>query len=225
MRWRVVHRSVGYGHLYRGRFKSFSVQSHEHLLTVARYVERNAVGAALAERAEQWPYGSLARGRTPRTQPGSGPYPPPETAPAQAQVAVALFPLSGGERSAGGLMPNRADHPRRIGVVAKRRQLCELFDRRVDVVHIHRPAADALPGKVSRYELRVRREQAVNPCVIVRGPDPSVRFGAPRVEDLERFAVRRVLADQVVGAAAYDPEGSGAEAWTLPSAQVRPFFC
>ena len=26
---------------------------------MARYVERNAVSAALAERAEQWPYGSL----------------------------------------------------------------------------------------------------------------------------------------------------------------------
>ena len=51
---------MGYGHLYQGRFKSLPVQSDEHLLTVARYVERNAVSAALAERAEQWPYGSLS---------------------------------------------------------------------------------------------------------------------------------------------------------------------
>jgi len=42
-----------------GRFKSFPVQNDEHLLTVARYVERNAVGAGLVERAEFWPYGSL----------------------------------------------------------------------------------------------------------------------------------------------------------------------
>jgi putative transposase len=35
------------------------VQRDEHLLTVARYVERNAVGAGLVERAELWPYGSL----------------------------------------------------------------------------------------------------------------------------------------------------------------------
>ena len=34
-------------------------QSDEHLLSVARYVERNAVGAGLVERAELWPYGSL----------------------------------------------------------------------------------------------------------------------------------------------------------------------
>jgi hypothetical protein len=36
-----------------------AVQRDEHLLTVARFLERNAVGAALAERAEQWPYGRL----------------------------------------------------------------------------------------------------------------------------------------------------------------------
>src|SRR4051812_31834767 len=59
MRWRVAHRTVGFGHLYQGRFKSFPVQSDEHLLTVARYVERNAMGAGLVGRAEQWPYGSL----------------------------------------------------------------------------------------------------------------------------------------------------------------------
>ena len=52
MRWRVAHRTVGYGHLYLGRFKSFPVQSDEHLLTVLRYIERNAVGTGLVARAE-----------------------------------------------------------------------------------------------------------------------------------------------------------------------------
>jgi putative transposase len=60
MRWRVAHLTVGHGHLYQGRFKSFPMQSDEHLLTVARYVEPHAVGAALAERPEQWPRGSLS---------------------------------------------------------------------------------------------------------------------------------------------------------------------
>src|SRR5208283_4509930 len=32
-----------YGHLCQGRFQSFPVQSDEHLLTVLRYIERNAV--------------------------------------------------------------------------------------------------------------------------------------------------------------------------------------
>ncbi len=47
MRWKVGHRTVGYGHLYQGRFQSFPVQSDEPLLTVLRYIERNAVGAGL----------------------------------------------------------------------------------------------------------------------------------------------------------------------------------
>jgi putative transposase len=59
MRWRVAHRTVGYGPLYQGRFKSFPVQSDEHLLTVARYVERNPLAAGLVPRAEEWRWGSL----------------------------------------------------------------------------------------------------------------------------------------------------------------------
>jgi putative transposase len=41
IRWRVSHRTVGYGHLYQGRSKSFPVQSDDHLLGLLRYVERN----------------------------------------------------------------------------------------------------------------------------------------------------------------------------------------
>ena len=59
MRWRVAHRTVGCGPLYQGRFKSFPVQSDEHLLTVSRYVERNALSAGLVPRAEEWRWGSL----------------------------------------------------------------------------------------------------------------------------------------------------------------------
>src|SRR3954471_21768914 len=37
MRWRVSHRTVGYGPLYQGRFKSFPIQRDEHFLTACRY--------------------------------------------------------------------------------------------------------------------------------------------------------------------------------------------
>ncbi len=41
------------------------MQSDEHLLTVARYVERNAVSAGIVARAQQWHYSSLwARSNT-----------------------------------------------------------------------------------------------------------------------------------------------------------------
>ncbi len=59
MRWRVAHGSVGYGHLYRGRFKAFPVQSGGHLLEVLRYVERNALSADVVKRAQDWRWGSL----------------------------------------------------------------------------------------------------------------------------------------------------------------------
>jgi putative transposase len=66
MRWRVAHHTVGDGHLYRGRFKSFIVQEDEHFLTVCRYVERNPLTAGMVRRAENWPWSSLAvRGRGP----------------------------------------------------------------------------------------------------------------------------------------------------------------
>ena len=62
MRWRVAHRTVGYGPLYQGRFKSFPVQSDEHLLTVLRYVERNALAAGLVPRAEHGDGAASGRG-------------------------------------------------------------------------------------------------------------------------------------------------------------------
>ncbi len=42
-RWHAHYHTSGTGPLYQGRFKSFPVQSDEHLLKVCRYVERNAL--------------------------------------------------------------------------------------------------------------------------------------------------------------------------------------
>jgi putative transposase len=60
-RWHAHRHSVGCGHVYQGRFKSFLVESDEHLWTVCRYVERNALRAGLCQRAEQWQWSSLWR--------------------------------------------------------------------------------------------------------------------------------------------------------------------
>ncbi len=60
-RWHAHRHSTGSGHVYQGRFKSFPIQEDEHLYTVARYVERNALRANLTRRAEQWRFGSLYR--------------------------------------------------------------------------------------------------------------------------------------------------------------------
>lgn len=60
-RWHSHRQSSGTGPVYQGRFKSFPVQTDEHFLTVARYVERNALRAKLVKRAEQWQWSSLWR--------------------------------------------------------------------------------------------------------------------------------------------------------------------
>ncbi|MBI3147684.1 MAG: transposase [Betaproteobacteria bacterium] len=60
-RWHAAHHSSGTGPLYQGRYKSFPVQSDEHFLAVARYVERNALRAKLVRAAENWRWGSLWR--------------------------------------------------------------------------------------------------------------------------------------------------------------------
>jgi putative transposase len=60
-RWHRTHETVGMGHLYQGRYKSFPIQRSEHLLRVCHYVERNPLRAELVQRAEQWRWGSLWR--------------------------------------------------------------------------------------------------------------------------------------------------------------------
>ena len=74
-RWHARHGTAGTGHLYQGRFKSFPVESRRPraaeramgsvevgaaILSVLRYVERNALRAGLVTRAEGWAWGSLA---------------------------------------------------------------------------------------------------------------------------------------------------------------------
>ncbi len=58
-RWHASHGTIGTGHLYQGRFKSFPIQTDEYFLTVCRYAERNALRANLVSLAEDWAYGSL----------------------------------------------------------------------------------------------------------------------------------------------------------------------
>jgi len=58
-RWHKSHNTVGSGHLYQGRFKSFPVQDDAYFITVCRYVEGNPLRAGLVRQAQDWPYGSL----------------------------------------------------------------------------------------------------------------------------------------------------------------------
>lgn len=60
-RWHTHYNSVGYGHLYQGRYKSFLIQNDQYLLSACKYVESNAFRANLVKKAEDWRWSSLWR--------------------------------------------------------------------------------------------------------------------------------------------------------------------
>ena len=58
-RYHAKTRTVGYGHIYQGRYKSLPVEMGGHFMTLVRYVERNAKRAGLVKKAEDWPWSSV----------------------------------------------------------------------------------------------------------------------------------------------------------------------
>src|SRR5688572_12439974 len=61
LRWHAHHKTIGMGHVYQGRFKSFPIEQDEHLTAVLRYVERNPLRARLVRSADAWRWGSMYR--------------------------------------------------------------------------------------------------------------------------------------------------------------------
>lgn len=74
-RYHSSHATIGIGHLYQGRYKSFPVQSDRHYLSVLRYIEANPLRAGLVRRADAWPWSSFAvrRGRESEVALSEGP--------------------------------------------------------------------------------------------------------------------------------------------------------
>ncbi|MDD5750326.1 MAG: transposase [Candidatus Pacebacteria bacterium] len=60
-RWHTTKKTIGEGHLYQGRYKSFLCQKDNYFLTLVRYVERNAKKAGLCELAQDWQWSSIYR--------------------------------------------------------------------------------------------------------------------------------------------------------------------
>jgi len=56
--YHVRKNTVGYGHVYQGRYKSFLVSKDNYLLQLIRYVEQNSLRAKLVQKAEDWRWGS-----------------------------------------------------------------------------------------------------------------------------------------------------------------------
>jgi putative transposase len=57
----VETKTIGSGHLYQGRYKSFFVETDTYLLALIKYVERNPVRAKLVRQCENWQWGSTWR--------------------------------------------------------------------------------------------------------------------------------------------------------------------
>ncbi len=57
----VKTKTIGSGHLYQGRYKSFIVDSDNYLVALIKYVERNPVRAKLVRACENWRWGSAWR--------------------------------------------------------------------------------------------------------------------------------------------------------------------
>ena len=60
-RWHLEKRTVGEGHLYQGRYKSFICQNDNHFIILVQYVERNSLKAKLVDKAENWKWSSVWR--------------------------------------------------------------------------------------------------------------------------------------------------------------------
>ncbi len=57
-RWHVNTKTIGHGHLYQGRYKSFLVETDSYLWALLAYVERNALRAKLVKSIKDWKWSS-----------------------------------------------------------------------------------------------------------------------------------------------------------------------
>ena len=57
-RWRSRTKTIGYGHLYQGRYKSFLVEEDSYLWALLAYVERNPLRAKLVKNLKSWKWSS-----------------------------------------------------------------------------------------------------------------------------------------------------------------------
>jgi putative transposase len=60
LQFRSASGTRGDGHVYQDRYKAKAAQTEEHYLTLVRYIERNPLAAGIVDRAEKWPWSSLA---------------------------------------------------------------------------------------------------------------------------------------------------------------------
>ena len=60
-RYHALHKTIGSGHLYQGRYKSFIVQEDRYFLQLVRYIEQNPLRAKLVKQSQDWRWSSIWR--------------------------------------------------------------------------------------------------------------------------------------------------------------------
>lgn len=58
-RYHTKTKTIGYGHIYQGRYKSIPVEQDRYFWSLVRYVERNAKRAGFVRNAEDWKWSSI----------------------------------------------------------------------------------------------------------------------------------------------------------------------
>lgn len=58
-RYHTKTKTIGYGHIYQGRYKSIPIEQDRYFWVLVRYVERNAKRAGLVKNAEDWQWSSI----------------------------------------------------------------------------------------------------------------------------------------------------------------------
>lgn len=78
VRFRRESNTVGFGHVYQGRFNSLPIEGVVSYVRLIRYIEANALTAGLVSRAEEWRWSSLVEraGTQSLIQPGPYTLPP-----------------------------------------------------------------------------------------------------------------------------------------------------
>jgi putative transposase len=96
-RYHTSHGTIGIGHLYQGRYKSFPVQSDPHYLSVLRYIEANPIRAKLVRDAGLWAWSSFAvrKGRESEVVLSDGPVELPSHWPRLVHAALDAANLNG----------------------------------------------------------------------------------------------------------------------------------
>ncbi len=147
-RWHAHRHTIGGGHVYQGRFKSFLVDTEGYLATVCRYVERNPVRANLVNRAEQWRWSSLYRWQNGSREDKQilSPWPVPGGKRPPNWVNRVNLPETEDELNALRRSSNRCQP---FGHLAWQQEMCQRFDLQSTFRPRGRPRQEAEPIKGS----------------------------------------------------------------------------